>query len=194
MRFDLGDGLRADERSLRRAARLQVAVQRDNVGWPARQCRSCWCRLPARVRVTVRGLEQDVILASKVVVAGVSIMCRLSPGLPTGRRSYWCRSFLRDRPRHCRFITERRHNHRHGNHQCQYSNAASPAKVTRCTCSDYVVIRLGESTTRPRGRARRLSQLWSHAVKLKVRICSPNCLGQRTLPKTPAVDNRLSAI
>jgi len=146
------------------------------------------------VRVTVRGLEQDVILASKVVVAGVSIMCRLSPGLPTGRRSHWCRSFLRDRPRHCRFITERRHNHRHGNHQCQYSNAASPAKVTRCTCSDYMVIRLGESTTRPRGRARRLSQLWSHAVKLKVRICSPNCLGQRTLPKTPAVDNRLSAI
>ena len=37
------------------------------------------------VRVTVRGLEQDVILASKVVVAGVSIMCRLSSGLPTGR-------------------------------------------------------------------------------------------------------------
>jgi hypothetical protein len=114
------------------------------------------------VRVTVRGLEQDVILASKVVVASVSIMCRLSPGLPTGRRSHWCRSFLRDRPRHCRFITERRHNHRHGNHQCEYSNAASPAKVMRCICSDYVVIRLGASTTRPRGRARRLSQRWSH--------------------------------
>jgi hypothetical protein len=36
------------------------------------------------VRVTVRGLEQDVILASKVVVAGVSIMGPAQSGIADG--------------------------------------------------------------------------------------------------------------